>query len=108
MTPRGGAGKGQGRKPRPTKQRLDVKVEKWAKDHLLSAKSASAEIERLLLNDMTTDEKYRAAHSRIGELAFSEEDQEFVFLDRLNWDEHINWLLIASRDEIRKWIDAGK
>ncbi len=54
---------------------------------------------------VTMEEK---AHDRIDELGFTDAEQEFIFADWSNWDEHIAWLLTASRDEIADWIEAGR
>lgn len=48
------------------------------------------------------------AHERMSELGFTAEQQEFIFADWPEGDEHLSWLLTASREEIADWIEAGK
>jgi hypothetical protein len=49
----------------------------------------------------------RAARSRIDKMNFSETELNFIWSDWPNWDEHIRWLMTASRDEIQSWIDVS-
>lgn len=51
-----------------------------------------------------TNEKYEQAQYRIAKMDFTEEDKEFIFADWNNWEEHIDWLLIAAEQEIKSWI----
>lgn len=48
------------------------------------------------------------ARDRIDGMGFSARELEFIWADWSNWDEHIAWLLAASRDEIISWGDAGE
>lgn len=48
------------------------------------------------------------ARARIGEMNFTDKQLSFIFADWPNWDEHIEWLLTATRDEIVSWIDAAR
>jgi hypothetical protein len=53
-------------------------------------------------------DKLAQAHERMNELGFTDEQQEFIFADWSNTDEHINWLLTATKKEIADWIEAGQ
>ena len=48
------------------------------------------------------------ARNRISEMNFIADQIDFIFADWPNWDEHIEWLLTATRDEITSWIDAAR
>jgi hypothetical protein len=39
-------------------------------------------------------------------MGFDEHDKEVIFYDWAEGDEHINWLLTATEDEINSWFDA--
>ena len=47
------------------------------------------------------------ARTRIDEMGFTPEQESFIWNDWPNWNEHIEWLRTASRDEIASWIKAG-
>jgi hypothetical protein len=55
---------------------------------------------------MTTN--YEQAKERMTELDFSEADQEIIFSDWNNYNEHLEWLLSASREEIADWIEITR
>jgi hypothetical protein len=52
------------------------------------------------------DELYEQAKDRMGDFQFDGDDWDFIFA--INQEKHYNWLLTATREEICKWIDAGK
>ena len=52
---------------------------------------------------MTTT--YEQAYERMSEMKFNDLEMEFIFADWANQDEHFDWLMTASRDEISSWID---
>ena len=52
---------------------------------------------------MTTN--LEQAHERIDEMEFTDQEQEYIFSDWSNWNEHIEWLLTATREEIEDWIN---
>ncbi|HBI22495.1 MAG TPA: hypothetical protein DDY37_07950 [Legionella sp.] len=47
------------------------------------------------------------AIDRIAEMGFDQEQFEFIFADWQNMDEHLAWLLTASREEINDWGEAS-
>jgi len=47
------------------------------------------------------------ARARIDEMNFTDKELEFIFADWPFWDEHMNWLLLATREEIADWIVSG-
>lgn len=53
------------------------------------------------------DEQYKAAYYRMKDLDFSANEMDFIFADWPNWDEHLDWLMTATREEIQDWIEAG-
>lgn len=55
---------------------------------------------------MTDYTKHTNAQARIEELGFSDKQTEFIFSDWPNWEEHLDWLLTASREEIVSWGEA--
>ena len=55
-----------------------------------------------------TPTKYEQAQARIDSMNFSDEEQEFIFADWGNADEHVDWLLTTTREEIQDWIEAGQ
>lgn len=52
---------------------------------------------------MTDQTKFIKTQERIEELSFSADQVEFIFADWPNWEEHIDWLLTATREEIDNW-----
>jgi len=56
---------------------------------------------------LENDRKLIEAHRRIDTMEFNDVEHEFIWSDWPNWDEHIDWLLTASRKEIKSWIDAN-
>jgi len=48
--------------------------------------------------------KFDEAQNRMSEMNFSNSEMDFIFADWDNMDEHIEWLLTASRSEIADWI----
>jgi len=53
-------------------------------------------------------DKFEKAKTRIKAMDFTETEKDFIFADWSNWDEHLNWLLTASREEIVSWGEAGE
>ena len=53
---------------------------------------------------MTTNREL--AERRIDKMGFDEHDKEVIFYYCAEGDEHINWLLTATEDEINSWFDA--
>ncbi len=51
---------------------------------------------------------YEDAQRRVRSMGFSEDEQEFIFSDWPNWDEHLEWVLTAPKHEIQNWINASK
>src|SRR5574343_75301 len=56
---------------------------------------------------MTDAMKLARAQERMEELGFTEKQTEFIFSDWPNWEEHLDWLLTASREEIVSWGEAS-
>jgi hypothetical protein len=44
------------------------------------------------------------ARRRISHMGFSDGELATIWYDWNDWDDHIDWLLTASRDEIMDWI----
>jgi hypothetical protein len=57
--------------------------------------------------DVANYDKYQNAKSRIDTMEFNDAEIGFIWADWENWNEHIDWLLTASRKEIKSWIDAN-
>ena len=57
--------------------------------------------------DKTMENKELNARTRISEMNFTAEQLDFIWSDWPNWDEHIDWLLTATRDEIVSWIETA-
>lgn len=49
----------------------------------------------------------KVARARIAEMEFNEVEEAFIWADWPDMNEHIDWLLTASRAEIKAWIDAN-
>ena len=45
---------------------------------------------------------------RIRDLGFDRDQEDFIFSDWPNWNEHIAWLETATRDEIIAWGEASE
>lgn len=52
---------------------------------------------------MNTTSKYDQAFARMSDLGFTDTQMDFIFADWPNAEEHYDWLLTASRDEIADW-----
>jgi hypothetical protein len=65
--------------------------------------------DRVIPMTESNNDDYQAAKLRIQEMSFTIQEEEFIFTD---WDgnflSHIAWLLKATREEIRVWIDENK
>ncbi len=59
----------------------------------------SAKIQKAINSTME-----RQARDRIEGMEFTAEQLDFIFADWPNWDEHVAWLLTATREEIADWI----
>jgi 16S rRNA G966 N2-methylase RsmD len=57
------------------------------------------------LGEQITDDATADLHRRMADWNFSAAEQEFIFADWPNAEEHIQWLLTATRTEIDNWID---
>lgn len=49
-------------------------------------------------------ENYQVMRDRIAHMKFTAQEEDFIFTD---WQEHITWLLTATREEIQAWVDAN-
>jgi len=97
---------GGGRKPKqPGRQyeRITVRISREAAKFINASGNASETIEKLAREKME-----QQARERINEMRFTDEQVDFIFSDWPNWDEHMAWLLTATRDEIISWINASK
>lgn len=56
---------------------------------------------------VNTSEKFQQAKHRMSEMAFTQAELDFIFADWPNMDDHLDWLLNASREEIESWIKAS-
>jgi len=56
---------------------------------------------------MNSTVRYCRARARMYELGFTAEQMDFIFADWPEGDEHLDWLLTASRDEIADWGEAA-
>jgi hypothetical protein len=56
---------------------------------------------------LENDRKMIEAHRRIDTMEFNDSEHEFIWADWEDWPAHIEWLLTASRKEIKSWIDAN-
>jgi Arc/MetJ-type ribon-helix-helix transcriptional regulator len=50
----------------------------------------------------------QTARNRIDQMDFTAAELAYIWADWPNMDEHIEWLLTASRQEIAAWIAAGQ
>ncbi len=53
------------------------------------------------------DELLKTAHTRVDEMEFNDAEHDFIWSDWDNMDDHIDWLITATRKEIKSWIDAN-
>lgn len=44
------------------------------------------------------------ARDRIDWMEFTQSELDFILADWSNWDEHVAWLLTATREEIVDWV----
>jgi len=58
------------------------------------------------MDDKMTVIKLQKCNLRINSMGFDEKEKDFIFCDWPNWDEHLDWLLTASRAEIVSWGEA--
>lgn len=103
--PRGGKREGAGR-PRKFSERgsrIDVYLPEYQINFLKTEGNMSQKIQNYINQEMLD-----RAHTRIDDFCFSAEDQEFIFADWTEGNEHLEWLFTASREEIADWIEAGK
>lgn len=54
---------------------------------------------------MTT--KLEQAKSRIEKMDFTQAQQDFIFADWPEGEEHLDWLITATREEIISWADTA-
>lgn len=57
--------------------------------------------------NMNTTSKYDQARARMSEFEFTDEQMDFIFADWSEGEEHYDWLLTASKDEIEGWGEAA-
>lgn len=57
---------------------------------------------------LSIDEKQKLAKTRMDQFGFTETQKSFIFADWSNWEEHLDWLLTASKKQIVSWVDTGK
>lgn len=105
MSNHGGRREGAGRPPRfkQAGKRVNIYLPQHQINFLKSEDNMSAKIQAAINRTMEDQ-----ARDRIDEMGFSPEQLEFIWADWSNWDEHIAWLLNASREEIVDWINAGR
>ena len=53
---------------------------------------------------MDTSDKHFLADHRMKDMNFTKKQMDFIWADWPNWDEHLDWLLIANKQEILDWI----
>ena len=104
MTKHGGKRQGAGRPPLNV-QKLNITLPQEQIDWLKATGNASDKIRSIVEDKMDEEDK---ARTRISEMEFTSEQEEFIWADWPNWDEHIDWLLIANKQEIEEWIAAGQ
>ena len=46
------------------------------------------------------------AHKRMDEMGFTQEQQAVIFYDWPEGNDHIQWLLTASQEEITSWLES--
>lgn len=64
--------------------------------------------ERMITKSTRTNPE-TIARERINGMGFTDAEQDFIWYDWWpNWDEHISWLLDATREEIKSWIEAAR
>lgn len=56
---------------------------------------------------MDTSDKHYLAEMRIREMGFTQTQLDYIWADWPNWDEHLSWLLTATKEDILEWIEAG-
>ena len=54
------------------------------------------------------DSHYEQAKARIDKMNFSKKDMVIIFADWSKNEEHYQWLLIATSEEIHEWIKVVK
>lgn len=84
-------------------RRVDVYLPEHQIQWLKKENNMSKTIQKAINNTME-----QQARDRINEMGFTAEQKNFIFADWSNRDEHIAWLLIATRDEITSWGEAGE
>lgn len=106
MINHGGKRDGAGRPPKYTRtgKRVDVYLPEHQIAWLREENNMSAKIQKVIENEMEGNQ----ARDRIDEMEFTAHELDFIWADWSNWDEHIAWLLTASRVEIADWIAAGQ
>ena len=102
--------RGAGRPPKDgqKRERIDARLPReqvvWLKQN-----GITETIEKLVEDKMDEREtKRKQAQRRIDGMNFTETEQDTIWADWPNIDEHYDWLLSASRAEILDWIDAQR
>lgn len=57
------------------------------------------------MENKTRFELAERAHTRMDGMNWTEQEQDFIFGDWSNIDEHYAWLLSATRAEISNWLN---
>lgn len=71
-----------------------------------SVRVQPADLEAYIIASMDTLED--KARNRISDMGFTKQQLEYIFTDWPEGDDHLEWLLTATRDEIVSWGDAGE
>ena len=102
--------RGVGRPPKDGQKReridarLPPKMVAWLKQN-----GITETIEKLVEDKMDEREtKRKQAERRIDGMNFTETEQDTIWADWPNIDEHYDWLLTASRAEIVDWVIAQR
>jgi hypothetical protein len=64
--------------------------------------------EEIKMGQKSKESIYEQARARMEELGFGDEQLDFIFADWPNMDEHLDWLMTASKAEITDWIESAK
>jgi len=104
MTQHGGRRAGAGRPPKFSQAgtRVNIYLPQHQIKFLQREGNMSEKIQKALGRTME-----ETARDRIDEMKFSQAELNFIWADWPNWDEHVEWLLTASRKEISDWVVIG-
>jgi hypothetical protein len=93
---------GKRRAGRPLKylrpgKRVNIYLPEFQKTYL-GSEGISQKIQELVNKNME-----ETARDRIDKMNFSQTQLDFIFYDWQNRNEHIEWLLTATKEEIKDW-----